>query len=137
MSNSPLAGGTITTRRRPIDFIEYAEENGIGKVNIGQHHHQHRRTLVISLMRPGRYLSRWIFAALMLLMVSTMFVKIILIHIFLRVNATMNTSRDFLQLPRHLMHAQVLFLLYLHDYNLNVSFSFIFVHDYNLNVSQI
>ncbi|KAF3664142.1 putative tubulin beta-2 chain-like [Capsicum annuum] len=106
MSNSPLAGGTITTRRRPIDFIEYAEENGIGKVNIGQHHHQHRRTLVISLMRPGRYLSRWIFAALMLLMVSTMFVKIILIHIFLRVNATMNTSRDFLQLPRHLMHAQ-------------------------------
>ncbi|MCD7455859.1 O-fucosyltransferase 19 [Datura stramonium] len=115
MSNSPLAVGTITTRRRPIDLVEYAEENGYGKVdqcqsqqhiNIGQHHHQHRRTSVNSLMRPGRYLSRWIFGALMLLMVSTMFLKIILIHIFLRVNATM-TSHYFLQLPRHLMHAQI------------------------------
>ncbi|XP_060171295.1 O-fucosyltransferase 19-like [Lycium barbarum] len=113
MSNSPLATGTITTRRRPVDFVEYAEENGNGKVdfntqnvqhNIGHHHH-HRRTSVNSILRPGRYLSRWIFGVLMLLMVSTMFVKIILIHIFLRVNATM-TSHDFLQLPRDFIHAQ-------------------------------
>lgn len=102
MSNSPLAAGTITTRRRPI---EYAEENGNGKVNIGQHHRRITSS-VNSLMRPGRYLSRWIFCALMLLMVSTMFVKIILIHLFLRVNATM-TCHDFLQLPPHIIHAQV------------------------------
>ncbi|KAH0686034.1 hypothetical protein KY285_016577 [Solanum tuberosum] len=108
MSNSPLATGTITTRRRPIDSVEYVEENGNGKVNIGQHHHHHRRitSSVNSLMRPGRYLSRWIFGALMLLMISTMFVKIILIHLFLRVNATMTSHHDFLQLPRHVMHEQ-------------------------------
>lgn len=102
MSNSPLAAGTITTRRRPI---EYAEENGNGKVNIW--HHQHRRitSSANSLMRPGRYLSHWIFGALMLLIFFTVFVKIILIHIFVRVNVTM-TSHDFLQLPRHLIHAQ-------------------------------
>ncbi|XP_027771261.1 O-fucosyltransferase 19-like isoform X1 [Solanum pennellii] len=106
MSNSPLATGTITTCRRPIDSVEYAEENGNGKVNIGHHKHRKISSSVNALMRPGRYLSRWIFGALILLMISTMFVKIILIHLFLRVNATITSHHDFLQLPRHVMHAQ-------------------------------
>ncbi|XP_009800630.1 O-fucosyltransferase 19-like [Nicotiana sylvestris] len=115
---SPLTA-TIKTRRRPVDFVEYAEENGNGKVDftaqnlhqLGHHQHRTRTVSLIRYMRPGRYLGRWIFGALLLLMVSTMFVKIMLIHFFLRVNATMS-SRDFLQLPRtslevrDLMHAK-------------------------------
>ncbi|XP_009612003.1 O-fucosyltransferase 19-like isoform X1 [Nicotiana tomentosiformis] len=115
---SPLAA-TIKTRRKPMDFVEYAEENGNGKVDftaqnhhqLGHHQHRIRTVSLMRYMRSGRYLGRWIFGALMLLMVSTMFVKIMLIHFFLRVNASMS-SRDFLQLPRtslearDLMHAK-------------------------------
>ncbi|CAK9142118.1 unnamed protein product [Ilex paraguariensis] len=112
-SGSPLlpTTTTTTTRRRALDSVELAEEDGIvsNNINSGHNHHytpqqqqNHHRSLVgnwcsvsrrklnitLKFLRPaGKNLSRWILGAFMLLVVSTMFVKFMLMSSFLAVNA--------------------------------------------------
>ncbi|CAI9759710.1 unnamed protein product [Fraxinus pennsylvanica] len=102
------------TRRRAVDAIESAEEdvtltfiNDCTKILPQNHHHHHHeksslggctRRRIKSLLRcfrPGRNLSGWILGALILMAVSTIFVKAILMTSFLRVTGNTNTG-DFL-----------------------------------------
>jgi len=102
------------TRRRAVDAIESAEEdvtltfiNDCTKILPQNHHHHHHeksslggctRRRIKSLLRcfrPGRNLSGWILGALILMAVSTIFVKAILMTSFLRVTVNMSPN-DFL-----------------------------------------
>ncbi|KAL2548739.1 O-fucosyltransferase family protein [Forsythia ovata] len=109
------------TRRRAVDAIEFAEEDGTiindcNKALHHNHHHHHQKSPVgggssmsgfrrgrINLLprcfRPGRNLSGWILGALILLAVSTIFVKAMLMTSFLRVIDD-TSPNDFLRRQR-------------------------------------
>ncbi|KAL6977433.1 hypothetical protein U1Q18_026232 [Sarracenia purpurea var. burkii] len=85
---STAAAGGITTRRRPVDCIEFAEEDGTGGAFVAGQNQHHRSPVgycamlrrrvnsMLKVLRPGRSLSRWVLGALMLLVVSTTLLKI-------------------------------------------------------------
>ncbi|XP_057466173.1 O-fucosyltransferase 28-like [Actinidia eriantha] len=86
----------ITTRRRTVDSVEFAELEGGGRAYIAvlardHPHHEAspsgccstlRRCVqaTVRILRPGRNLSRWILGALALLVVSTTVVKLALMN---------------------------------------------------------
>lgn len=117
---SPLSTVT-TTRRRTVDSIDFAEEDGTGSgggVGGGGHqvHHlspvgcctmlRRRMNSLLRFLRPGRNLNSWILRAFMLLLVSTMFFKLMLMSRFLEFNAKMN-RHDFLVRPVLINHSEV------------------------------
>ncbi|KAA8534123.1 hypothetical protein F0562_031684 [Nyssa sinensis] len=108
-TGSPQVPAGSSTRRRAVDFIEFAEEDGTGagNINSGQHHRSPvggcavlRMHSMLRFFRPGRNLSRWILGALMLLVVSTTFVKLALLSSIHEFNADAEVGRnDFLKRP--------------------------------------
>lgn len=122
---SQLPITTRSTRRRPIDSIEVVEEEdedgGGGGGDYLHHpfHHRSERAVVgccamlrrkmnslLRVLRPGRKnLSRWIFGAFMLLIVSTIFFKLMLIYSFLEYSSVAHMKRrDFLIRPTIVMN---------------------------------
>ncbi|KAK3024655.1 hypothetical protein RJ639_044271 [Escallonia herrerae] len=104
------------TRRRAVDFVEIAEEDGAGHNHPQQQQHhvsagpavgscgmlRRKMNAMLRVLRPGRNLSRWVLKALMMLVISTLFVKLMLMSRFLEFHANykvMNHNSYFLIRP--------------------------------------